>query len=101
MQGHRQVFFGLGVLIWSAVGSSTWSVASGIALKNTEATQKFGGASAPPSTYLSTALLCVHVRVCVCMYVCVLCVHAYVVCVYGWVGGCHNSTAYTCTTEQQ
>ena len=63
--------------------------------------KNLGGASAPPSTYLSTALLCVYVcmyaYVCVCM--CVVCACVCGVCV--WVGGCHNSTAYTCTTEQQ
>ena len=49
---------------------------------------KFGGASAPPSTYLSTALLCVYVciYVCVCMYVCCVCMRMWCVCMGGWVG---------------
>ena len=50
-------------------------------------------------TCLRPCYVCMYVCVCVYVCMCVVCACVCGVCV--WVGGCHNSTAYTCTTEQQ
>ena len=69
------------MLSWSAVGSPTWSVASGIALKNTEVSySKIWGCFSTPKHLLVYGLaMCV----CVCVYVCCVCMRMW--CVYGWV----------------
>ena len=68
------------MLIWSAVGSPTWSVASGIALKNTEVSySKIWGCFSTPKHLLVYGL-----AMCVCMYVCCVCMHMWCVCM----GGC-------------